>query len=493
MMKKRIVALLLAGLMTTAALASCRVQGNPNQGGTEPDQNPPTNQTTPDPNQGQNPPQITWQDVDKSVFTINDVKLRKEATATSTALASVPKETELHCTKQSTSWYYVEYGEFQGYVSRASVTEANILGTDMVAIEGGSKVMYANAKTINVRIYPSDADFSSIVGSFGLNTEVTVVATNGTWYKIKYVKDGAEKEYYIHGTCLSDAKVTDPNDDTPYKHLFSDVAGTPTMYVSLDKVNFRVAPSTDENVTIIMSLKLGTAVTVLQTGTVNGKEWKKVEVYIPADKGVPAHWQEGYISADCLATTSGEQTIDDLVAFYGFTKLEKTMYVLAEKSVYVRSTPSLSNNENIIDVLASGKEAADIKAVKVLATGAYNDVNWYIIEHTVKEGTEEKTVLCFVGASMLTSDPNGKLTVTLEELLIKYPEFTACTTETKITTTAKANCYSIPNVSAEIVKELAAGTEVTLVAEETGSRHNIWYVVKDSTGALYFVGMDFFK
>ena len=97
------------------------------------------------------------------------------------------------------------------------------------------------------------------------------------------------------------------------------------------------------------------------------------------------------------------------------------------------------------------------------------------------------------GYILANHESSGKLTVTLEELLIKYPEFTACATETKITTTAKANCYSIPNVSAEIVKELAAGTEVTLVAEETGSRHNIWYVVKDSTGALYFVGMDFFK
>ena len=46
MMKKRIVALLLAGLMATAALTSCRVQTNDNDnpGGTEPNQN--NNQTT---------------------------------------------------------------------------------------------------------------------------------------------------------------------------------------------------------------------------------------------------------------------------------------------------------------------------------------------------------------------------------------------------------------------------------------------------------------
>ena len=149
MMKKRIVALLLAGLMSAAALTSCRVQ-NTNPGGTEPE-NPttPTETTTPD--NPYKPPVETWQDVDKSVYTFNEVKLRQQASNTGSALANIPKETELHCTKQSTSWYYVEYkkGEetISGYVSKASVTEANILGTDMVAVDGGSKIMYANAKT----------------------------------------------------------------------------------------------------------------------------------------------------------------------------------------------------------------------------------------------------------------------------------------------------------------------------------------------------------
>lgn len=490
MMKKRIVALLLAGLMTTAALASCRVQNNDNPGGTEPDETTPSTQvTTP---AETTPATPTWQEVDKSIFTINEVKLRQDATNAGTALASIPKETQLHCTKQSTSWYFVEYDGMQGYVAKtSSVTEINILGTDMVAVEGGSKTMYVKSNTLNVRLYPCDNDsFSTKMGSYKLNDAVTVLATNGTWARVQYAEG---KTYYVSYAYLSETEVKDPNDPSIYEDLFTDVEGTPEMYVKEEKVNFRVAPSTEETVTIIMSLSRGTEVTVLKRGTVEGKEWYYVEVYIPADKGVPAHWQEGYISADCLAETSGGQTLDDLVAFYGFTKVEKTMYVLAEKSVYVRSTPSLNSSENIIDVLASGKEAATIKSVKVVAIGLYNDVNWCLIEHTIKEGTEEKTVLCFVGASILTSDPNGKLTVTLDELLEKYPEFTACETETTVTVATKASGFSIPNVSADVIKEFEVGTELTLVAEETGSRHNIWYVVKDSTGTLYFVGMEFFN
>ena len=93
MMKKRIVALLLAGLMTTAALTSCRVQGNnDNPEGTEPNQS--NNQTTTTkPEDTYNPPVDTWQDVDKYVYTVSDTKLYQEANATSTALDNIAKIT----------------------------------------------------------------------------------------------------------------------------------------------------------------------------------------------------------------------------------------------------------------------------------------------------------------------------------------------------------------------------------------------------------------
>ena len=448
MMKKRIVALLLAGLMSATALASCRVQGNNNPNGTEPNQNPPTNQTTPDPGTNVTPPTITWQDVDKSVLTIKEVKLRKEANDTSTALVSIPKETELHCTKQSTSWYYVEYDGQQGYISKASVTEANILGTDFVEVDGGSKVMYANAKTINVRIYPSDADFSSIVGSYSLNQEVTVVATNGTWYRVKYVKDSVEKDYYVHGSCLSEVKVTDPNDDSHYAGFFTDVEGTPKMFVGVDKVNFRKAPSTNENVTIIMSLSKGCEVTVLKTGTVADKEWSYVKVDIPDnfETGVPAHSEYGYISSDCLSTSSGNLTLQQLLDLYGYEEVVggKTMYVLKSNRVNVRYTPVVSEDaENIIDTIGSNDPEATVTAVKVVAMGT----KWCIIEHTMKVNNEDKTQLGFVNLDYLTSSPSGEKFESLKDLLDRYASkfsFAECEPSRTITAKSVVKCYSNP-------------------------------------------------
>ncbi len=513
MTKKRIVALLLAGLMTTTTLASCVVQNTKDPHKTEPNQNPPTNQTTPDP--GINiPPVVSWQDVDKSVYTVNEVKLRLEANGSSTALATIPKETELHCTKQSTSWYYVEYekdGEtLQGYVTKASLTEINILATDFVEVEGGSKIMYANAKTINVRPYPTDATFSGSIGTFSLNDEVTVYATNGTWYKVKYVKNGEEKQYFVHGSCLSDVEVTDPDDPKPYEHLFTDVNGEEgvTRYVSVEKdgkVNFRVAPLTHEDTDIIMSLSNGCKVTLLKTGTVNGAEWSYIAVLVPApaDKpGVPDEYKFGYISSAYLSDMSGEMSLDELIQHHGFTKIDGGImyYVLKEATINIRSTPAFPDTEagesdNLLTSLQSGQSAESIKALKVVATGKVGDTNWFMVEYTEKKGESETVIRGFVGGKaleQLTTDAGGERVVTLEDLKTKYPQLTILETPETKTANAAANCYGTPDTTSTVLDTIAKDTEVTVVAKETGS-FATWYVIKTADGKLFFVGIQFFN
>lgn len=511
-MKKRIVALLLAGLMTTATLASCVVQNSDDPHKTEPNQNPPTNQTTPDPGVNNNPPVVTWQDVDKTVYTVKDVTLRKEANGTSTALASISKETALHCTKQSTSWLYVEYekdGEtLQGYITKTSLTEINILATDFVEIEGGSKIMYANAKTINVRLYPTDAEFSSSVGTFSLNDEVTVYATNGTWYQVKYVKNGEEKKYFVSASCLSNAKVTDPDDDTPYRDLFTAVNGEEgvTKYVSVEKdgkVNFRVAPLIHKDTDIIMSLSNGCKVTLLKTGTVDGMAWSYVAVYVTSDKdGVPSEYKYGYISSAYLSDMSGEMTLDELIEHHGFTKIEGGMmyYVLKGATINIRSTPDFPDTaageaDNLLTSPQSGTTAESIKALKVVATGKVGDTTWFMVEYTKKDGENETIVRGFVGGKaleQLTTDEGGERIVTIEELKTKYPQLTILETPETKTANKAANCYGTPDTTGTVLGKIDAGATVTVVAKETGSRAT-WCVIQTAEGKLFFVGIEFFN
>ena len=488
MMKRRIVALLLAGLMSAAALTACRVQ-NKNPGGTEPE-NPPTTQTTPKPDDPYKPPVVTWQEVDKSVYTFNEVKLRAEATNTGAALASIPKETELHCTKQSTSWYYVEYEGQAGYVSKASVTEANILGTDLIPVDGGSKIMYVKTTTLNVRLYPSDNDnFSTKMGSYKLNDEVVVLATNGTWARVQFSED---KTYYVSYTYLSDTQVEDVNDDSKYAHLFTDVEGEPTMYVdNVSQVKVRKAPNTSSDEKL--ALEKGESVTVLKAGVVDGKEWKYVVVEVPPQKeGDGPSYVRGYISADCLSYTNGEMGLDELLALYPmFEKTEAvTMYIVVEKIITIRSNPIFPAEGEDNSLSHPQSTAESIKAIKILAIGEVDGTTWRIVEHVKKDGENENVIIGFVanGAmAFLTSDPNGKVTLTPDDILIKYPDqFETLETPVTVTTKSVANCYGAPETTKDPLKQLAADTQVTLIAKEKGN-YVTWAFVQDSEGAYYFV------
>lgn len=495
MMKRKILALILTASIVVTTLTACRVQNNNNNpGGTEPNQTTPSTQTTTNPDNPYIPPVVTWQDVNKSVFTLEDVKLRQEAANNGAALASIPKLTELHCTKQSTSWYYVEYennGEIlQGYVSKTSVTEANILGTDMVAVEGGSKVMYVKTNTLNVRLYPSDNDnFSSKVGSYQLNDEVTVLATNGTWARVQYAEG---KIYYVAFAYLSDTKVENPNDTSIYEDLFTAVDGKPTMYVdNVSQVKFRKAPNTSSDE--LLALSKGTSVTVLKTGVVEGKSWTYAVVEIPPQKeGDGPSYVYGYISSDCLSFTNGAMDVDKLIAIYPmFVKTEETtMYVLLDSAITIRSNPVFPGEGEDNSLSNPYSTAGSIKSLKILANGEVDGTKWYIVEYIKKDGENSTVITGFIanGAmKYLTSDPNGKETVTIDDLMLKYPgQFEKLETPVTVTTKSLANCYGAPETTKEPLKQLASGAQVTLVAKETGD-FVTWAVIQDAEGAYYFV------
>ncbi|MBQ8416571.1 MAG: SH3 domain-containing protein [Clostridia bacterium] len=501
-MKNRILALLLAGLLT-ATMAACSTSGS-QSGGTETGPSITTpkedDSTTPDPDK-------EWQTVNKKVYTHKEVTLRDEPSSSGKAVKTLAAALELNCTKVSTAWSYVEYQGAYGYVSNAYITDTNILGTDFEGVPGGEKIMYANAKTITVRLYPSTADFSTEKGSYALNEEVTVIASNGQWYKVKYETKSGTVDYYVHISCLSDEKVIDPDDMTQYEGMFKDAPADTYLFTNC-RVNFRKAPN--KNASLIETLDAGVEVRVIQTGTVPSgetREWSYVEIKIaPEKEGDATTYKYGYISSDCLSATnpSGEMDLDDLLDLYPmFTEANKTMYIITGEddggnSINVRSTPSFPKDGEKSNLLISiTSKKTDVASVKIVATGGvYDEATWVIIEYTDDKGTadtsDDKTVYGFITTKYLTTDSTGKEAVTLDSLLIKHPGFEVCQTETTITATKKANCYTAPENGKTPAKTLQSGDEVTLVAVETGSARNVWYVIKDASGNYYFVGMEFF-
>jgi hypothetical protein len=189
-------------------------------------------------------------------------------------------------------------------------------------------------------------------------------------------------------------------------------------------------------------------------------------------------------------------TVDQLIARYPtFEKTDVTvMYVVVDSAITIRSNPVFPE-EGEDNSLSNPKSTAEsVKSLKILATGLVDDTQWFIVEYVKKDGENEKVITGFIanGAmKYLTTDPNGKVTLTPDDVLVKYPnQFVKLETPVTVTTNALANCYGTPETAKEPLKQLAAGTTVTLVATPIDNFTN-WALIQDAEGAYYFVNYSF--
>ncbi|MBQ8433001.1 MAG: hypothetical protein IJX28_08980 [Clostridia bacterium] len=478
-MKKRLLALLLAGLLT-ASMASC-ISGssgnNSTGGGTEPPQTPPA-QTA---GVTQPPITVTWQEVDDYVF-VADVTLKLRVDMTTVAGAvDVAGATKLHRVKTSTSWSVVEYNGTQYYASNESITTEDLTGESFTTC--APTVMYATSG-VNIRKYASSSAPVSVTIGKGLqiNDAVTVVATGEKWSKIEYVNEDKTVSYYfVFSQYLSATKVDGSGVD--YSKFFTSCTET-VMYVNVDSVYLRLHPIKSDNSPVRDTLKLNDAVTVIGIGTGEYEGWSMVKYPDDVKEGDPQTYTNCYISNSCLTASQGgqEQTLESVLVLYpAFSKMEaKTLYVLASTPLNARKTP-VFEGDNIGAILNPKAE------VKVVASGVVDGSLCYIIEHDFGSGK-----YLFVKAKFLTPNASGEpAPLSLADLLKEYTDFTACTAQT-VYATGKVNCYSAPASSDTVPATLAAGDQVTLVAKGSGSS-SIWCIIQTADGICYFAGADFFS
>ena len=500
-MKKRLLALILAGLMT-ASMASCVATGNNNNRGEEDTLEQPSQGTTSKNGGDVIPKPDTWKEVDKTLYTFEAATLYSDAKTSSAKVADLPAEKELHCTLQNSYWSYVEYAEgddtVKGYVSNESLTAVDLLAKTFTPVEDGEKTMYIAGQkgdTVRVRLYPCTDDFSDVVTTLTWNTPVTVISENGEWSRIAYEVEGTTKYYFISSEHLTATEQIDYDDPTQWENLFVDCTTPLTKYVSGNTLNLRVAPNAEATGVEILTLDM--EVTVKATAQIGESNWSYVEVWMPEKKpGDGPYLAKGYVNSKYLSDkkSSAPATLEDLLDLYpgAFEALEapKTMY--ATGNVNVRSTPLFPNTDegeksNIVATLTKTED------VKVVASGAYEGTSFYIIEYTV----EEKLGYYFVGVSSagvptLSTDPAGTATITLDYLTTKYPQFEICAESTvTVTNESGANCYLEPKFAETPELNLALDTEVTLVA--TANDSTTWWVIRTENGTLYFVNSLLFQ
>ncbi|MBO5295420.1 MAG: hypothetical protein J6B71_09290 [Clostridia bacterium] len=481
-MKKRILALLLAGLLT-ASMASCVTQTDrptPSVSGTEEEQTRKPQETEP-------PAVVTWVDVDETVYVISSsmtlIGVEDASNTVVVKLADKLQRVKLGSNKKD----IVVKDGVQYYANNASLTTDDLLGEKMTACT--KTTMYVDG-SVNIRKYASsDNSFSTVIKTLNMNETVTVVAKGEKWYMIEYTEGESTKNYFVFADYLSNEQVTDPNDLSQYP-AFEELTTPKTMYVSTYALAFRKAPSRKATAQLFLSEKA--EVTVVATATIDGIGWSKVLVPKEASEGTGISYYEGYVSSDCLAETKGgvsKMTLAQMLAQYdNFEALEsaQTMYVVVGDeatpviNLNVRSTPEFpEKNENIVGSVSTKDE------VRVVAIGDAAETTWAMLEYAEGE-------YYFVSYKYLTTNSSGEAApLTLDQLIKLYPAFTKCTEKT-VYAVGVVNCNTAPEYQTEVAKKLAKGDAVTVVAEGTVN-YVKWYIFKTADGSYFFAGQDLFS
>lgn len=486
-MKKRILALLLAGILTASMTSCFNRNDNPadSTGNTEEILTRAPIQTE---DQTQAPD--TWKDITDTVYTTTDnLTLRTQIDSNENTL-KVNKLTELKRTAYNSKWSRVEYNGAVYYVSNSYITSDDIYGKTLTSC--ADTTMYVITDGLNVRtLASSNSTISPVVGSLNLNETVTVIAKGDNWCRIKYVAEegGEPTERYVSAKYLAAQPYEDP-DTKDYSSYFTKIDPAKTMYVTASAINLRKAPSV--NASIMGGLEQDDEVVVVAYAEsipeiVDGESvtasWYKVKVTIAPDKdGDPPTTEYYYAAAKYIAENPGSTTLtlaDMLEQYPTFSANSKTLYVCTN-AANARSTPSLKDNENITKTLEKKDQ------VKVVATGVYEDNNWCMIE--LEEG-----VYAFIGSSTLTTDPNGEpAPLSLEDLLLKYPQYEEAPNQVTLTAKSTVNCYTSPSSAETVPLKLNAGDTVTLVAVPSNDDSS-WCVIQAANGNCYFAGYSLFE
>ena len=479
-MKNRILALLLAGLIT-ASMASCtdtkRRDEGLGTGGTEQIQtkDPNTNQ-----NNGNPTGTITWQDVNEQVYVISDkLTLTPVNGGTSITASQMDKLTRVKVGSNGQS--IVEVSGVQYTVLSKSLSNEDLTGEFYDAVNP-AQTMYVTTDGLNIRTYASANEaFSKKVGD-GLkkNDTVKVVAKGSKWYKIEYVKDNQTKYYFVAAEYLSATEVKDVNDPTSYP-TFDNYAEPKTMYViATTSVHLRKYPN---SAAIIVDVLLRDAkVTVYADKDIDDSNWSYISV--EGDDGINVM---GYVNSRYLSVNKGgvaQVTLNDILKDYpAFKQLDAPQTLYTMDSLNVRSTPELLDGEN--DNRVGPGYSKKGETVKVVATGYNAGLFWALVEW-------EDGKYGFASYAYLTTNPSGDPAApNLEQLLALYPTFEALGAEKIVYAKENPNnagksytCNSAPEPQ-KTDTLLTVNQAVTVLASGVVN-YQVWYLYETSDGVLYF-------
>lgn len=217
---------------------------------------------------------------------VSDLNLRSAANTSSSVITVLVNQPSVEILEQTGSWYKVRVSvngsTKTGYVYAEYVTKTSNSNTSTTVNEKG----VVNADALNVRSGAGTGN--SVVDMIYLNTSVDIVSQTGSWYNIKYTKNGTTKTGYVSAEYITktSSSTTTPT-PTPTPEYTSK-----TGIVNADVLNVRSGAGTSYST--LGQIKENDKVTVI------GEEgsWYKVQAVINGTT------KTGYVSAEFITIQS---------------------------------------------------------------------------------------------------------------------------------------------------------------------------------------------
>lgn len=276
------------------------------------------------------------------------LRIRESASTSSSVLGTMRNGSTFDIISKSGSWYRIKYNGITGYVHGDYVKE--IAASSSISTKG--KVY--NVST-NLRVRSGASTSSSILGYLTNNTEVTIVGSEGEWYKIQYNSGyGYVSKEYIT-TNGDSTNNTGSNNTGNTSSSETEINKTGYVY-NVSSGGLRVRKEASTSSTILGTLYSGNSVNIVgETGSWYKIKYNSSYAYVHKDyitENKPSS-ESSSNTGNSSSTTDSNNSSQTMNAVGVVTNVSSNLRVRKQPSSSAVVLGYLLNNENV-DI--TGKE-----------------------------------------------------------------------------------------------------------------------------------------
>ncbi|MBQ8997328.1 MAG: SH3 domain-containing protein [Clostridium sp.] len=270
------------------------------------------------------------------------LRIRASASTNSSVLGTMRNGSTFDIISKSGSWYQIKYNGITGYVHGDYVKE--IAASSSISTKG--KVY--NVST-NLRVRSGASTSSSILGYLTNNTEVTIVGSEGKWYKIQYNSGyGYVSKEYIT-TNVNSSNNTGSNNTGNTSSSETEINKTGYVY-NVSSGGLRVRKEASTSSTVLGTLYSGNSVNIVgETGSWYKIKYNSSYAYVHKDyitENKPSS-ESSSNPGNSSSTTDSNDSSQTMNAVGVVTNVSSNLRVRKQPSSSAVVLGYLLNNENV--------------------------------------------------------------------------------------------------------------------------------------------------